>query len=133
MIYSPKTQLMLDVLKETVDYYSADPNGRRSLDPHHNNILGTDSCLYNGPEGKQCAASRLCDDIPKGLEGDAWEEKFREFLKPEYESLPHSFIYKLQKFHDLAPHWDKPQNCISDDGLAFVGKFEYEIKEGKIG
>ena len=46
-----KRQQMQDILKDTVDYYREDPQGRRAVD-------ASGDCLYTPWDGKHCAIGR---------------------------------------------------------------------------
>lgn len=99
----------IDVIEETVKYYSQDPN-LRSVD-HKGN------CLYNGPDGKLCAFARYVEN-PKSLsEGLAVNDNIH-CLKDEYTHLDSiEFWDDLRNLHDLDGFWDH-------EGLSSVGLCE---------
>ena len=106
----------LDVLNETITFYSEDVN-RRSIND-------TDNCMYNGPDGKQCAIGRVCNDIPEKFEDKLCDTIFDQLgfniLKPEYNHLKnYKFWLDLQAFHDDEDNWD-------EDGLSLIGYGHYE-------
>jgi len=106
----------LDVINETVKYYSADPKNRRSLGEKGN-------CLYNGPDGKQCAFARCAEPIDSKHEGEAAIGLLiilgKDILKPEYRHLEDEiFWYKLQTLHDGDNFWTNAG--LSKEGKEFV-------------
>lgn len=114
-----KMKTYLDVLNETVEFYSKDTN-RRSISVDN-------KCLYNGPEGRKCAFSRCClnANFHEGVNaGFNLESLGFDILKPEYSHLLNSTFWNdLQSLHDLCKYWDK-------DGLTELGKSRLEtIKE----
>lgn len=109
-----------EIIKETYEYYKADPIGRRS-------VSSTDAygnCLYIGENGQRCAFSRCCkedkNDILSIREGSAASylvENYPEVLKPEYYILDGGFWDDLQQeFHDKRYNWDLVNNTISEKG-----------------
>lgn len=117
------------ILEETYNYYTADPNGRRSIDPI------TKNCLYNGPNGKHCAFARCCDeeklkDIPE-YDGSTYvgADMFMDRLKPEYIHITDGeFWREIQCLHDYAQYWDKENNTVSDYGRAEYQKLLEKYK-----
>ena len=88
----------LDVIEETVAYYSEDVS-RRSV------TVGG-GCLYNSENGNQCAFQRCCYPIREDLEDRSAKDVIQVFgydiLKPEYQHLTDSeFWIVLQHLHDM--------------------------------
>lgn len=120
-------QRMLDIIDETVEFYSADPVNRRSI--------GDRNCLYNGPDGKRCAFSRYVKDeyVPQMAEycsaGESYNRlKFDikdEVMKPGYEGLDIHFWNQLQKIHDFSDNWNS--TGLTDTGKEYVRQFKEHI------
>jgi hypothetical protein len=102
----------LDVLNDTISYYSEDTS-RRSISGSGNN------CLYNGPNGKQCAFARCAKQISTKHEGKSAAHIIRilpNILKDEYAHLTDKdFWQNLQNLHDDSECWD-------GNGLSVHGK-----------
>ena len=108
----------VDVIKETIKYYSDDPENKRSLKINS----GMSSCLYNGPDGKQCAFSRCAKSIPDHYDklgkfaSEVLKKEGINILKEEYRHLNNfGFWNELQHLHDDCNNW-------IDNGLSEVGK-----------
>lgn len=107
----------IQILQETYDYYTADPNNRRSIDEV--------SCLYKGPDGKKCAFTRCCneEDVENGLllESTAVNLATLDYLKEEYIGHNINFWRDIQRFHDKGLFWNQQSNTISS-----IGQRQYE-------
>ena len=131
----------LRLLKETIDYYSIDPNNRRSLDTEMNPGLHLDdaNCIYS-PHGKSqgCAIGRL---IPKALANsfDSRTESIEEFGTPivkdifnelptQLQELGINYLTNLQILHDSPFHWN--EEGLTDRGEEFVEEFRQKIMTG---
>ena len=106
----------LDVIEETVAFYTEDVN-RRSFDENN------DMCMYNGPDGKQCAFARCANEIDNYYEGQTASSvisaKGFGILKPEYRHLTNKlFWYDLQNFHDDKANFN--DTGLTDDGELVV-------------
>lgn len=117
-------QKRIELLDETVKYYSTDPDGRR---------CAVDGCCYYHPktlglEGKSegCAIGRLLSRR-MALQfdnngGDSIDELF-EILPMKIKKYGIVFLTDLQMLHDFDRYW----TC---DGLSIIGKNKVkEIKE----
>lgn len=94
-----KRKTKLEIINETVEYYSADPSRR-----------GTNgsTCEYLTLFGQMCAVGR-CMINPKGKEGGVTElgTGFQLMLKKEYRGHSIDFWQDLQGFHDSSWYWDE--------------------------
>ncbi len=110
----------LEIVTETVDFYSADPK-RRSY-----NIA--DGCTFNGKDGTHCAVGRclLPEYHEQGfyLEGntqtfskfaESHGKEFDEMLQEQYRGHEMAFWKSLQVLHDDYSNWDK-------SGITFNGE-----------
>jgi len=139
-----KHKLMLDILKDTRDYYAVDPDNRRSIDKDG-------SCQYTW--GKtHCAVGRylkpeyqredwssnndsvieLCEDSAEGLDID-WA------LRDDVCGLDADFWRDLQDFHDSRHNWIFKDTFFPPDteneppvGLSDTGKGHYVGMQDKI-
>ena len=121
MVKTKKTYI--DVINDTVAFYSKDPENRRSIK--------NEVCLYNGPNGKQCAFARCAQPICKALEAhdadNLLEIKGFSILKPEYRHLLNkSFWQDLQVFHDDSFYWDS--NGLSKHGKEHLERLKQIYK-----
>lgn len=87
-----------EILKETVEYYEADPS-RWGMDEYN-------QCQYLTEDGKMCAVGRCCI-APETLKLagsvshlDIVDIKLEEALKPEYRGQSPGFWVLLQYYHD---------------------------------
>ena len=121
----------VEIIKETVDFYSADPK-RRS----HNDV---DGCTYNGKNGSHCAVGRCL--LPKYQEmgheiagntatieslESVHVTNFDDMLQEQYRGHELGFWKRLQLVHDEPCNWNK--SGISFEGELAVNKI-YEIFE----
>ena len=92
-----------EIIDETVEYYQNNPSSIGK------NIDGSNSCLYNGPNGEKCAFSRCCTDDSRFIEGHCASGLLnigRSKLLPQYEGHSESFWDDLQSLHDSDDNWD---------------------------
>lgn len=93
---------MLEILDETIAYYSADVT-RRAYDTEQQR------CRYFIPEGGQMCAVGRCLEHPEELaksDVGAWAiEGLNLRLKPEYRELSIGFWCRLQSLHDTSIFW----------------------------
>ena len=122
-----------EILKETKEFYEADPNGRRALNGG--------ACMYKSAEtGSMCAVGRKLLDIPTfiaeiqlvtgnpscatfslaEIADNNWEKigGLDQFLEEECRGLPFGFWVDLQEFHDNYDYW-------GSNGLTLTGQAEY--------
>ena len=110
----------LELLKDTVDFYSIDPVGRRAVD---DNGL----CFYVMPDGRRCAIGRFLSiqygdpDITKNIL--ALRARRKEIFSEEISLIPANLLSFIQTFHDNDSNWGL-------HGLSGTGKLRYEeVKE----
>lgn len=106
----------VEIIQETVDYYSADPDGRRANE--------NGDCMYLASDGRMCAVGRCMADpkVAGDYIGDYRDmlEHVRsqgvqyDILKPEYQGHSVGFWEDLQMFHDSDVNWDS--NGLSELG-----------------
>jgi hypothetical protein len=106
----------LQIIDETVEYYSADVS-RRSI--------GEDGCMYKSPNGNMCAVGRCIEEsklqsiITTKSNGSGAYTLFNvygtDILKEKYRGHEVSFWDDLQGFHDNPINWDN--DGITEDGL----------------
>ena len=101
-----KQQQMQDILKDTVDYYSEDPQGRRAVD-------NNGDCKYTTENGNHCAIGRY---MRAEFLDTEWEENhgvgvhglssnIDYYLKHEVRGLDEQFWRDLQNMHDIVGYW----------------------------
>jgi hypothetical protein len=122
-----KIKSMLEILEETVQYYSEDVS-RRSV------CLETDRCRYNGPDGKLCAAARMMTKEAlhlKNIENYSMtcliDTYGIEILKPEYVVLDTEFYDSIQKLHDDIVNWDENGLTVTGEAAVANIKAEYNL------
>ena len=122
----------LNLLQETVDYYSEDVTRR--------GVTTDGRCLYLSPLGGMCAVGRCISD-PKGFEEITMkiglgsisninlhkDIDFESLLQEKYRGFGIEMWKKLQAFHDNDAHWD--ENGITDSGLTESYVSVEKIKE----
>lgn len=96
----------VQIIQETIEYYSADPVGRRGKNGG--------ACVYISDEGEMCAVGRcmedpnlvsaqnVCSNMALSIGGKA---PLEELLKEEYRGHPISFWGSLQRIHDQDEYW----------------------------
>ena len=135
-----RKQQMKDILKDTINYYSEDPDNRRSISEDGN-------CMYTWGD-THCAIGRylkeeyqredwienensvneLCEGSEDGLNID-W------CLRDDVQGLDANFWKNLQDFHDSHSCWITEDDFNMDDepiGLSRVGIDNYRVIEKKI-
>ena len=108
---------MLNILNETIEYYSSDVT-RRAVDPQSGH------CEYLTKDGRMCAVGRMmkkgrwqgCDESIYGTLGDYG----KDCLKARFRDLPADFLSDLQGLHDKYRHWDA-------NGLTADGEHQVEV------
>lgn len=118
----------LQILEETVQYYSEDTN-RRSINK------GSTMCMYKGENGNVCAYARCWKE---GVYKEEYElrgvktlsrlegSQPDDLVKEEYQGHPVEFWYRIQNLHDSEYNW----NTEEGEGLTPMGISEVEcIKE----
>lgn len=116
----------LEIIEETVEYYSEDVSRRSTIE---NGSI----CRYINHKGQNCAFSRILTEEGKRVaneyEGDVaisllGKDVIKEkHFKDGYYHKPDLFYSDLQNLHDLSNYWD-------EDGLTKNGKlYVKELKE----
>ena len=101
-----RKQQMQEILKDTVDYYREDPEGRRAVDE-------SGDCLYTTEDGRHCAVGRY-------MRAEFLDTEFREnngvgvnglssnidyYLRHDVRGLDENFWRDLQSMHDTIGYW----------------------------
>ncbi len=125
-----KPMTKLEIIEDTVNYYSVDPVGRRAIEENG-------ACMYLTSTGKMCAFGRCIVDPQSNWWGQcdmiyATDEKLDRLrdgkdnvkwqFKPQYEGHDIEFWLDIQKLHDDANFW-------TSEGLSVSG--EERVKELK--
>ena len=110
----------LELLEDTVNFYSVDPVGRRAVDDNG-------FCFYVMPDGKRCAIGRFlsmqCDDRHITMNILGLKDNRNEIFSEEISSIPGNLLRLIQNFHDTSSNWNL-------HGLSETGQFHYEeLKE----
>jgi hypothetical protein len=136
----------LEVLEETVQYYSEDTS-RRGYEP--DSALGN-TCSYITPKGNMCAVGRCLQaqylpkaakaeggiltllktvlDIPLSSNGDT-DAHLDSILEDKYTGLGHTFFRHLQGLHDSNNNWNNTGLTIH--GNAEVKGLKRQITRGE--
>lgn len=130
-----KTLSKLEIINETVSFYSADTK-RRSV----NGIKTTPNCQYISEDGRSCAVGRCLTSKVKdkvatslynnsdfqglvvGMVNCQWSEadlNLNKVLKPSYRGHNLRFWEDLQSLHDIDGYWN-------ETGLTIEGNEELE-------
>ena len=129
-----KQQQMQDILKETIDFYSEDPEGRRAVD-------NNGDCEYTTDDGRHCAIGRYMRPEFQDVE---WKENHGVgvnglssyvdyYLKHEVRGLDMQFWRDLQDMHDVVGHWYRGSLFTEPaKGLTDRGKEKYVYMQDKI-
>lgn len=125
-------QRMRHIVVETAAYYLVNP---RSLETHKDY---DPSCMYYGPNGERCAASRCMredEDVRQcvashegGRVRDIIDDYGDEVFKSEYRGLDGDFWEAVQEIHDCDMYWNGPLAQLSRD--AYVKEFLEDIDNG---
>ena len=135
-----KKQQMKDILKDTINYYSEDPDNRRSIDEDGN-------CMYTWGNN-HCAIGRY---LKEEYQREDWTENDMSVhelcgysdggtnldwcLREDVHGLDADFWKNLQDFHDSHSCWITKDDYNRDDeplGLSIAGKNNYRVIENKI-
>lgn len=103
----------LEIINETVEYYSVDPVGRRGT-------IGVDTrmCRYKTNNGKMCAAGRCMIDPPGEAETEYIGAFTDEVFKEEYRGHDMAFWVDLQTLHDDPEYWN--EKGLTNPGKAYL-------------
>ena len=122
-----RQQQMQDILKDTVDYYREDPQGRRAVD-------ASGDCLYTTWDGKHCAIGRYMKPefqttgfyANQGQSVNSLDARIDIYLVDSVLGLSENFWQSLQELHDNDNNWN------DDTGLSCHGKNMYNSLKNKI-
>lgn len=103
----------LEIIDETVDFYSEDVNRRAVRDGGN--------CEYLTDDGKMCAVGRCF--TKEGLlrykdELGGFNKYMMHHLKEEYRIEDDQFWSDLQYLHDMNRHWD--ENGLNENGKEYL-------------
>lgn len=113
----------IQIIEETLTYYSEDPVGRRSVESEGSR------CVYYGPDGKRCAYSRCWKEgisVEEVVNRYEWKdvesliyseevENVDDLLKEEYQGYDTEFWGDLQKLHGMQDYW-------TETGISLLGQ-----------
>ena len=137
-----KQKQMLEILKDTRDYYAADPDNRRSIDKDG-------SCHYTWGD-THCAIGRY---LQSGYQTEDWYENDMSVnelcssnpiddsynidwcVRDDVKGIDPDFWMALQDFHDSRHNWITTKDSDYVDGfqgLSEDGKVEYNTIKQKI-
>ena len=143
-----KHSQMLEILKDTRDYYAVDPDNRRSIDKDGNcqYTWGKTHCavgrymqeIFQQEDWEQNndSVNELCEDSDEGWDID-WT------LREEVHGLDPDFWKDLQDFHDSRHNWickdtffppdteNEPPVGLSDTGKGHYVGMQDRIAEGR--
>ena len=140
-----KQQQMQDLLKDTVDYYSEDPSGRRCM-------TDDGDCMYTWGN-THCAVGRF---MRTEYQDETWESNNESVnqlsentddgewnidwcLVDKVQGLDTSFWIRLQDMHDTMSYWEewdlhvdgKRKYGLTDKGKEAYVQFQDRIAEGE--
>ena len=106
----------LAYLNSKIEYFGADPKGRRATDP------GTGNCQYRTSDGRKCAIGLdIPDNEYDSHMDDVWDyDKVLSFLPENIRRLGRVFLAQVQTLHDNANHWNLEATGLTYDGLRYV-------------
>ena len=126
-------QKMQEVLKDTVDYYREDPEGRRAVDD-------SGDCEYTTDDGRHCAIGRYMrpefqttefhENHGVGVNGLSSYVDY--YLVHEVRGLDMDFWRDLQDIHDTISYWYESDNDEGSNGLSSKGKEHYVCLQDRI-
>ena len=136
-----KQQQMQDLLKDTVDYYSEDPSGRRCM-------TDDGDCMYTWGK-KHCAVGRYLkpeyqdetwsdnnmsvNELAEGADDGEWNIDW--CLIDKAQGLDTNFWRDLQDMHDTVSYWEEwhdYRESVRDYKLTDRGKEHYVCLQDRI-
>lgn len=127
-----KSLSKLDIIEETVAYYSSDVSRRSINISQWEDGSERVDCVYHGDNGQRCAFSRCCkEEIDLSTyEGtsaiNVLERLGNDVLKEDYQISDMSFWRDLQMLHDRDCNWD--DNGLTEKGNAYVEELKEKYK-----
>ena len=113
------------IIKETYEYYAADPNDRRGYNKAES------KCYYINELDKKCAVGRCLDFdskdenikqlinlhyVESNYSIDDPRYNLEKCLIDKYKGHDVTFWKDLQRFHDIKNNWNIKNNCITEKG-----------------
>jgi hypothetical protein len=103
-------------VKEIVEFIIATYSmpGSRSLCPEG-------GCVYNAPNGNQCAFALMCEngrELEECLAARSQIQGECAILKEEFDGYVPAFYVDIQRLHDIPEHWDK--HGLTPEGRRFA-------------
>jgi len=124
----------LDLLDETVKFYSEDPS-RRAVGRNENSQT---ICRYRTEDGRKCAVGRCLETYDPKIESWSVDRKYstepsefivkEEYFFEKYRGFDRSFWTELQLFHDGISYWDK--KGLNENGEKEVSRIRKLIEDG---
>ena len=114
----------LQIVRETIDFYTSN---NRSKSPD------TGACVYNGPNNKCCAFSRLVkpqlrQTLNEFQLADAiLEDLGDKILQQKYQGQPIDFYLMLQRLHDRNSFWD--EKGLNKEGYKYLRNYGFYMKK----
>ena len=127
-------QKMQEILKDTIDYYRKDPEGRRAVD-------NSGDCLYTTVDGRHCAIGRHMRpefqttefDENNGVGVNGLDKDIDYYLTSNVLGLDEFFWRDLQDMHDIVGNWYRgPLKEIACNGLSEIGRERYVAMQDRI-
>jgi len=129
-------QKMQEILKDTVDYYREDPEGRRAVDKNGD-------CEYTTYDGRHCAIGRYMRqefqttefDENHGVGVNGLSSYVDYYLVHEVRGLDMDFWRDLQDMHDTVSYWEEwheHRDGVRDYKLTDRGKEHYVCLQDRI-
>lgn len=115
----------LEIIEETVKYYSEDVN-RRAMNKEG-------GCMYKNNEGEMCAVGRCLIDAEEFARFEGWvdaldiEFNLESILKDQYTGHTIDFWKDLQDLHDNPMNWNP--DALTKEGRDFVNHLEEKWKD----
>jgi len=123
-------QEYLDLLDETVKYYSEDPSRRAARDLNGRNV-----CKYLTTDGRKCAVGRCLETYDASIESWSVTNKSNydfivkeEYFFEKYRGFSRNFWSELQLLHDGKQYWTN--KGLSEYGEKEVSRIRKLIEEG---
>lgn len=112
----------LEIIEETVNYYSKDTSRRATTKDWF--------CDYLTEDGRTCAIGRVLIE-PKSYNGDVYSlnisKDLETIIKEEYRGHNIGFWADLQRLHDKDNYWDK--EGIRSYGIEYKNKLMKKYKD----
>lgn len=117
-ITEAKKEAKKEILQDVVDHYNLD---NRSVDEN-------EKCVYNGPDGRKCAAARWMDNLELVTEHAGVAENY-ECLNDTAKLAGIKFMSEIQGLHDNEKYWTNKGLSKAGEIKVLVIKKEYIDEE----